>query len=189
MRGRDGELVQLDALATRRGGRRARAQLNHYNRVRSSTLIGQPGARLHAGRGARLADRDRGARCCRRAAAPRWPASRASCEESGAALYFAFVLALVVVFMVLAAQFESLVHPFTVLLAVPLAVTGALLTLWLAGSTLNLYSQIGMILLIGLVTKNSILLVEYTNQLRSGAWTTVDARARGRAGSGSGRSS
>src|SRR5690606_42162296 len=85
-------------------------------------------------------------------------------EESGSALYFAFGLALLVVFMVLASQFESLVHPFTVLLAVPLAVTGALITLTLAGSTINLYSQIGMILLIGLVTKNSILLVEYANR-------------------------
>ena len=87
-------------------------------------------------------------------------------EESGSSLYFAFLLALLVVFMVLASQFESLVHPFTVLLAVPLAVTGALFTLKLAGATLNLYSQIGMILLIGLVTKNSILLVEYINQLK-----------------------
>jgi len=81
----------------------------------------------------------------------------------------------VVVFMVLASQFESLVHPFTVLLAVPLAVTGALFTLKLAGSTLNVYSQIGMILLIGLVSKNSILLVEYINQLKERGMSTVDA--------------
>ncbi len=85
------------------------------------------------------------------------------------------MLALVVVFMVLASQFESLVHPFTVLLAVPLAVTGALFTLALAGSTLNVYSQIGMILLIGLVTKNSILLVEYINQLKERGMTTLEA--------------
>jgi multidrug efflux pump len=77
--------------------------------------------------------------------------------------------------MVLASQFESLIHPFTVLLAVPLAVTGALFTLKLAGATLNLYSQIGMILLIGLVTKNSILLVEYINQLRERGMSTLDA--------------
>jgi multidrug efflux pump len=96
-------------------------------------------------------------------------------EESGSALYFAFALALVVVFMVLASQFESLVHPFTVLLAVPLAVTGALLTLLAAGSTLNLYSQIGMILLIGLVTKNSILLVDYANQLKARGLDAVAA--------------
>ena len=75
----------------------------------------------------------------------------------------------------LASQFESLVHPFTVLLAVPLAVTGALATLLLVRSTLNLYSQIGMILLIGLVTKNSILLVEYTNQLKARGMDTVAA--------------
>jgi multidrug efflux pump len=93
-------------------------------------------------------------------------------KESGSAIYFAFVIALIVVFMVLASQFESLLHPLTVLTAVPLAVAGALLTLKFAailhrsGATLNLYSQIGMILLIGLVAKNSILLVEYTNQLR-----------------------
>jgi len=96
-------------------------------------------------------------------------------EESGSALYFAFLLALIVVFMVLASQFESLIHPFTVLLAVPLAVTGALFTLKLAGSTLNVYSQIGMILLIGLVSKNSILLVEYINQLKERGMTALDA--------------
>ena len=77
--------------------------------------------------------------------------------------------------MVLASQFESLIHPFTVLLAVPLAVTGALVTLKLAGSTINLYSQIGMILLIGLVTKNSILLVEYANQLKERGMSAADA--------------
>jgi multidrug efflux pump subunit AcrB len=85
------------------------------------------------------------------------------------------LLALVVVYMVLAAQFESMVHPFTVLLSVPLAVTGALITLLAAGSTLNLFSQIGMILLIGLVTKNSILLVEYANQLKARGMTALEA--------------
>jgi len=102
-------------------------------------------------------------------------------RESGGALYFAFGVALLVVFMVLAAQFESMLHPFTVLLAVPLAVTGALATLKLAevfhksGATINLYSEIGMILLIGLVSKNSILLVEYTNQLKAKGLDTVSA--------------
>jgi multidrug efflux pump len=102
-------------------------------------------------------------------------------RESGGALYFAFGIALLVVFMVLASQFESLVHPFTVLLAVPLAVTGALATLFVAsffhfpGGTINLYSEIGMILLIGLVTKNSILLVEYSNQLKARGLDTMAA--------------
>jgi len=102
-------------------------------------------------------------------------------RESGGALYFAFGVALLVVFMVLASQFESLVHPFTVLLAVPLAITGALGTLKVAelfhrsGGTINLYSEIGMILLIGLVAKNSILLVEYSNQLKAKGLDTVAA--------------
>jgi multidrug efflux pump len=96
-------------------------------------------------------------------------------RESGTALYFAFLLALIVVFMVLASQFESLVHPFTVLLAVPLAITGAVFTLFIAKSSINLYSQIGMILLIGLVAKNSILLVDYTNKLRARGMDTTAA--------------
>ena len=96
-------------------------------------------------------------------------------RESGTSLYFAFLLALIFVFMVLASQFESVVHPFTVLMAVPLAVTGALFTLFIAKSSINLYSQIGMILLIGLVTKNSILLVEYANRLRECGMETIAA--------------
>ncbi|HRP07483.1 MAG TPA: efflux RND transporter permease subunit, partial [Gemmatimonadales bacterium] len=95
--------------------------------------------------------------------------------ESGNELLLAFALAIIVVLMVLASQFESLVHPFTVLMAVPLAVVGAIFTLKLMGSTINLYSQIGMILLVGLVTKNSILLVEYANQLRNRGQEAIDA--------------
>ncbi|HQW66013.1 MAG TPA: efflux RND transporter permease subunit, partial [Gemmatimonadales bacterium] len=90
-------------------------------------------------------------------------------------LLLAFGLAILVVFMVLASQFESMVHPFTVLMAVPLAVVGAIFTLKLAGATINLYSQIGMILLVGLVTKNSILLVDYANQLRAKGLEVFDA--------------
>ena len=164
VRGRNGNLVPLDAV-TRVEERVGPRQLNHYNRVRSFTLsasmapgftLGQALDSLNAaaaevlppGSTVDLAGESRELR------------------ESGSALYFAFALALVFVFMVLAAQFESLLHPFTVMLAVPLAVTGALAALWLAGSTLNVYSQVGMILLIGLVTKNSILLVTYAKDLR-----------------------
>jgi len=96
-------------------------------------------------------------------------------SESGNELLLAFGLAILVVFMVLASQFESVVHPFTVLMAVPLAVIGAIFTLKLAGATINLYSQIGMILLVGLVTKNSILLVDYANQLRAKGMDVVEA--------------
>ncbi|MEX2285002.1 MAG: efflux RND transporter permease subunit [Gemmatimonadota bacterium] len=165
VRGRNGALTQLDAV-TRVEERIGPRQLNHYNRVRSFTLsasmapgftLGEALDSLNAaanevlppGSSVDLAGESREFR------------------ESGNALYFAFALSLVFVFMVLAAQFESVLHPFTVLLAVPLAVTGALAALWLAGSTLNVYSQVGMILLIGLVSKNSILLVTYANDLRA----------------------
>ena len=96
-------------------------------------------------------------------------------EESGRQFTVAIGLGVLVIFMVLAAQFESLVHPFTVMLALPLAMTGALGALLLFGQTLNLFSLIGIILLFGLVTKNSILLVDYANQLRRQGMDKVEA--------------
>jgi len=171
LRGRGDQLVQLAALAKVEEGVGPR-QINHFNRVPSFTLS----ASLNPGfaQGEALDSLDR---LARRVLPPGSTTALAGdsreFRESGGALYFAFGVALLVVFMVLAAQFESLVHPLTVLLAVPLAVTGALGTLLVAalfkfpGGTINLYSEIGMVLLIGLVTKNSILLVEYTNQLKA----------------------
>jgi multidrug efflux pump len=173
LRGRGGGLVTLEALATVTEGVGPR-ELAHFNRVRSATLTASlaPGFTL----GAAIDSLNRiAAEVLPKGSSTALAGESRELEESGASLYFAFVLALVVVFMVLASQFESLVHPFTVLLAVPLAVTGALFTLKLAGSTINVYSQIGMILLIGLVTKNSILLVEYINQLKEKGMTTIEA--------------
>jgi hydrophobe/amphiphile efflux-1 (HAE1) family protein len=86
--------------------------------------------------------------------------------ESSSNTAFAFILALILIYLVLAAQFESFKDPFTIMLTVPLAIAGALLSLWIFGQTLNIFSEIGMIMLIGLVTKNGILIVEFANKKR-----------------------
>jgi multidrug efflux pump len=86
--------------------------------------------------------------------------------ESGSNIGFAFALALILIYLILAAQFNSFIDPFVIMLTVPLAIAGAVLSLWLFGQTLNIFSEIGMIMLIGLVTKNGILIVEYANHIR-----------------------
>jgi multidrug efflux pump len=173
VRGKNGDLVPLDAVV-RTEERIGPRQLNHHDRMRSFTLDAYlaPGFTL-----------GQAIDSLRAASAEVLPPGSVTdlagesreLEESGSALYFAFALAMIFVFMVLAAQFESLLHPFTVLLAVPLAVAGALFALKLTGSTLNIYSQVGMILLIGLVSKNSILLVTYGNDLRERGKEALEA--------------
>jgi multidrug efflux pump len=88
-------------------------------------------------------------------------------RDTRGSIYLTFVLALVFIYLVLSAQFESFADPFVIMLSVPLSMTGALLALWATGGTLNIYSQIGLITLVGLITKHGILIVEFTEQLRS----------------------
>jgi multidrug efflux pump len=96
-------------------------------------------------------------------------------KEASGALYFTFGIALFVVFLVLAAQFESFVHPLVIMVTVPLAVAGGLLGLWVSGKTLNIYSQIGIIMLVGIAAKNGVLIVEFINQLRDKGMEFKDA--------------
>ncbi|MFN0157572.1 MAG: efflux RND transporter permease subunit [Bacteroidota bacterium] len=168
-----GGLVQL-ANVVRVQETLAPKELNHYNRVRSATITANlvPGVNL----GQALDDLDR-------IAAEKLPAGikrefggqSLEFKSSSSSLYFMFLLAIVFIYLVLAAQFESFVHPLTILLSVPLAVFGALLTLFIFGQTLNIYSQIGLIMLIGLVTKNAILIVEFSNQLQESGKSATDA--------------
>jgi multidrug efflux pump len=96
-------------------------------------------------------------------------------KESSSSLMFAFVLALILIFLVLAAQFESFKDPLIVMMTVPLALTGALLFMWYFNITMNIFSQIGIIMLIGLVSKNGILIVEFANQRKKAGMSKMEA--------------
>ncbi|HEU4551603.1 MAG TPA: efflux RND transporter permease subunit [Chitinophaga sp.] len=95
--------------------------------------------------------------------------------ESSSSLLFAFIFAIILIYLVLAAQFESLIDPFIILLTVPMAVTGALLSLWFTGQSINIFSEIGIIMLIGLITKNGILIVEFANHNKQGGQSVREA--------------
>jgi multidrug efflux pump len=151
-------------------------ELNHFNRVRSATLTANlpPGMPL----GIALDALDKIAKEKLPAGVKHELAGQSrEFRESSTSLYFLFLLAVVFIYLVLSAQFESFIHPLTILLAVPLAVAGALISLFIFRQSLNIYSQIGLIMLIGLVTKNSILIVEYANQLRARGRSIADAVA------------
>ncbi|PIQ59103.1 MAG: hypothetical protein COW00_12285, partial [Bdellovibrio sp. CG12_big_fil_rev_8_21_14_0_65_39_13] len=87
-------------------------------------------------------------------------------DESSQGMVLVFSIGIMIAYMVLASQFNSFIHPLTVLLALPFSITGALIALWIGGASLNIYSMIGIVLLMGIVKKNSIILVDFTNQLR-----------------------
>jgi multidrug efflux pump len=96
-------------------------------------------------------------------------------QESSGNLYFAFAFALILIYLVLSAQFESFRDPFIIMFTVPLALAGTLLSLWYFGETLNIFSQIGIIMLIGLVSKNGILIVEFANQRKATGMSINDS--------------
>jgi multidrug efflux pump len=110
-----------------------------------------------------------------RQAVLRWLGEALDLQETGQAILVAFGLVILLTYLVLAGQFESFLHPLIVLTTAPLAIAGGVLTLLAFGLTLNIYSQIGMVLLIGLVAKNGILLVEFANQLRDEGREPLDA--------------
>ncbi len=146
----------------------------HYNRYKSATISASlaPGKTQAEGieRMQQIADNMLG---------PSYTTALAGSSrdfaESSSNTYFAFLLALVLIYLILAAQFESWVDPFVIMLTVPLAIAGAVLCLWLFNQTLNIFSEIGMIVLIGLVTKNGILIVEFANQKRDRGMRKVSA--------------
>ena len=140
-------------------------ELNHFNQLRSATMTATlaPGYTL----GDALAYMDDAAQKVLPASAQvDYAGQSREFKESSSSLYFTFVLALAFIYLVLSAQFESFVDPLIIMLTVPLSITGALIALHLTGDTLNVYSQIGLVTLVGLITKHGILIVEFSNQLR-----------------------
>jgi hydrophobe/amphiphile efflux-1 (HAE1) family protein len=159
-----GELVQLDNLVST-SFESSSPQLYRYNRFASATFSAAPRGDYTIGQGIeemrRIADE-----ILDESYTTSLAGSSKEFSESSDSLLFAFVLALLLVYLALSAQFESFRDPFTIMLTVPLALCGAILALWGLGHTLNIFSQIGMIVLIGIVTKNGILIVEFANQRR-----------------------
>jgi multidrug efflux pump len=173
VRGSRGDITQLSNLVTLTETV-APKELNHFNRLRAAIISANvaPGYTLSEALG--VLDQA--------AAEVLTPDYQTALDgqsrefrESGKQLYVIFVLALVFIYLVLAAQFESFRGPLVIMLTVPLAMAGALLAIKLTGGTLNVYSQIGLVMLIGLITKNGILIVEFANQLRDKGREKVEA--------------
>jgi multidrug efflux pump len=173
--GRTGELVPLASMVSIRETVAPRG-LPHFDRLRSATVTGSVAQGMPLGSALtqlralaeEIVPADAGYRVT-------FSGESEDFYESGNALFFAYLLAVGIIYLVLAAQFESFVDPVTILVAVALSFTGALLSLGLTGYTLNLFSQIGLVMLVGLVTKNSILIVEFANQLRDQGLSLLDA--------------
>ncbi|MGO1071904.1 efflux RND transporter permease subunit [Lysobacter sp. CA199] len=164
VRARDGGLVPLSNLVTLNELAEA-GSLNRFNRLRAITIsaglapgytMGEAITWLNQAVAEELPDQ----------AQIDWKGESREYQKAGGAVLMTFTLALLVVYLVLAAQFESFIHPFVIMLTVPLGVLGALIGLWMTGGTLNLFSQIGIVMLVGLAAKNGILIVEFANQLR-----------------------
>jgi multidrug efflux pump len=170
---KSGALVPLSSLVTVSEGADA-ATLNRFNRLRSITISANlaPGYTLGEAlsylRGVAEETLPTEARID-------YKGQSRELQESSSSVLVTFALALLVVFLVLAAQFESFIHPLIIMLTVPLAVVGALLGLELSGGSLNIYSQIGIVMMVGLAAKNGILIVEFANQLRDAGASVEEA--------------
>ncbi len=168
-----GLLIQLDNVV-RLTEKSTPPQLFHYNRSVSATISAGLAKGKTIGDGIE-AMKDISTRVLDESFSTALTGPSKDFAESSSSLLFAFVLALVLIYLVLAAQFESFIDPFIILLTVPLALAGAILSLWYFGQTLNIFSEIGIIMLIGLVTKNAILIVEFANQRKEQGLSVLEA--------------
>ncbi len=172
VRARDGSLVPLSNLVTTREVAGPR-DLGRYNKLRAITLSGglAPGYSL----GEALTFLEEQARAAPEVTAVGYRGESQAFIETGGSILLVFGITILIVYLVLAAQFESFVHPAVIITTVPLAVAGGLIGLAVFGQSLNLYSQIGIVMLVGLAAKNGILIVEFANQLRDEGLEIADA--------------
>jgi len=164
VRSSNGKMIQLDNLIDIRESSNP-PSIYHYNRYKSATVSANLANGKTLGDGIKEMQRIAGKLLDDSYNTALSGPSR-DFAESSSNISFALILALLLIYLILAAQFESFIDPFIIMITVPLAIAGALLSLWIFGQTLNIFSEIGMILLIGIVTKNGILIVEFANQKR-----------------------
>ncbi|MEN5266432.1 efflux RND transporter permease subunit [Stenotrophomonas sp. TWI587] len=164
VRASGGELVPLSNLVTLSEVAEA-GSLNRFNRLRSITISAGLAPGYPLGEAIAWAQQVASEELPQHAQIS-WKGESREYQNAGSAVLLTFAMALLVVFLVLAAQFESFIHPLVIMLTVPLGVLGALLGLCVSGGTINLFSQIGIVMLVGLAAKNGILIVEFANQLR-----------------------
>ena len=170
---RQGELIQLDNLVSMEENSTP-PQLYRFNRFASATVSASLRPKVSIGRGIEAMDRVAAAVLDDTYATDLAGQSK-EFRNSSNSLYFAFGFALVLIYLVLSAQFESFIDPLIIMFTVPLALAGALLVLWRYEETLNIFSQIGIIMLVGLVSKNGILIVEFANQRKAQGLTVTEA--------------
>jgi multidrug efflux pump len=164
VRGRKGAIVQLSSVVSV-DETVAPKELNRFNQLRSATITAVPGPGYSLGDGLAALEQA-AARVLPATVQTDYAGQSREFKQSGSSILLVFLLALGFIYLVLAAQFESFVDPLVIMFSVPLSITGALAALYFAGGTLNVYSQIGLVTLIGLITKHGILIVEFANQLQ-----------------------
>ncbi|CAN7683668.1 efflux RND transporter permease subunit [Acidovorax sp. LjRoot117] len=173
VRGRNDSMIPLSSLVKVRESVSPR-ELNHFGQRRSATITANLSPDYSLGEALKFMD-DTAAKVLRAGYTTDLNGTSREFKSSQGALGVVFLLALVFIFLVLAAQFESFIDPLVIMVSVPLSMIGALLALKWSGGSLNVYSQIGLITLVGLITKHGILIVEFTNQLREQGMDMVDA--------------
>jgi hydrophobe/amphiphile efflux-1 (HAE1) family protein len=169
IRNNEGTMIQLDNLVKMEENSNP-PSLYHYNRYKAAIVSANLATGKTIGEGLEEMDRI-SAKLLDESFSTDLAGQSRDFAESNSNILFSLILALLLIYLILAAQFESFRDPFIIMLTVPMAITGAMLSLWIFGQTLNIFSEIGMLLLIGIVTKNGILIVEFANQKQKSGLT------------------